>query len=108
MVKFKLTLNLVTLLSALFGLIFIIGCAESAEKQEISKFLKLYSEAVDEYERADSTQRAQLKEKIDLYQHKFSSKMSELELDNNMTPQVVNELEREYHEITKKYELLNS
>lgn len=108
MLKFKSRLNFVTLLFALLGLIFVIGCAESAEKQEISKFLKLYGDAVGEFEKADNTQRAQLKEKIDSYKLKCSTLMSELELNNNVTPQVMNKLEKEFHEITKKYELLNS
>jgi len=108
MLKFKSTLNFVMLFSALLGLIFVIGCAGSAEKQEMSEFLKLYSDAVSEYEAADDTQRAQLKEKIDSYKLKCSAMISELELNNKATPQVMNELEREYKEITKKYASLNS
>ena len=108
MLKFKSTLNFVMLLSALLGLIFVIGCAGSAEKQEISSFLKLYSDAVDEYEAADDTKRDQLKEKIDSYKLKCSAMISELELNNKATPQVMNELEREYKDITKKYASLNS
>jgi len=108
MLKFKSTLNSVMLLSALLGLIFVIGCAGSAEKQEMSKLLKLYGDAVSEYEAADNTQRAQLKEKIDSYNLKCSAMMSELELNNMVTPQVMNELEREYKGITKKYTSLNS
>jgi TolA-binding protein len=96
------------LLSALLGLIFVIGCADSAEKQEMSKLLKLYGDAVSEYETADNTQRAQLKEKIDSYNLKCSAMISELELNNMLTPQVMNELEREYKGITKKYASLNS
>ena len=67
MSKSKSTLNFVMLFSALLGLIFVIGCAGSAEKQEMSEMLKLYSDAVSDYEAADDTQRAQLKEKIDSY-----------------------------------------
>ena len=70
MLKSKSTLNFVMLFSALLGLIFVIGCGGSAVKQEMSGFLKLYSDAVSEYEAADDTQRAQLKEKIDSYKLK--------------------------------------
>ena len=108
MLKFKSALHFVMLLSAILGMIFVIGCAGSAEKQEMSKILKLYGDAVSEYEAADSTQRAQLKEKIDSYKLKCSAKMSELELNAKVTPQVMNELEREYKKITKKYASLNS
>ena len=108
MSKLKSTLNFVMLFSALLGLIFVIGCGESAEKQEMSKLLKLYRDAVSEYEAAEDTQRAQLKEKIDAYKHKCSAMISDLELNNKVTPNVMNELEREYKEITEKYASLNS
>ena len=108
MLKSKSTLNFVMLFSALLGLIFVIGCGGSAVKQEMSGFLKLYSDAVSEYEAADITQRAQLKEKIDSYKLKCSAMMSDLELNAKVTPQVMNELEREYKDITKKYVSLNS
>ena len=108
MFKSKSTLNFVMLLSALLGLIFVIGCAGSAEKQEMSDMLKLYSNAVSEYEAADETHRAELKEKIDSYKLQCSAMISELELADKVTPQVMKELEREYKEITKKYTSLSS
>ena len=108
MLKFKSTLNFVMLFSALLGLIFVIGCAGSAEKQEISNFLKLYSDAVNEYEAADTTKRVELKEKIDSYKLKCSNKITELVANDNVTPQVMRELEKEYKEITKKYTSLIS
>ena len=108
MLKSKSTLNFAMLFSALLGLIFVIGCGGSAEKQKMSDILKLYSNAVSEYEAADGTQRAQLKEKIDSYKLKCSAMISELALNDKATPQVMNELEREYKDITKKYASLNS
>jgi hypothetical protein len=108
MLKSKSTLNFVMLFSALLGLIFIIGCGDSAEKKEMTEILKLYSNAVSEYEAADGTQRAQLKEKIDSYRVKCSAMMNELELHDKVTPQVMIKLEKEYKEITKKYESLKS
>ena len=108
MSKLKSTLNFVMLFAVLLGLIFVTGCGESAEKQEMSKLLKLYRDAVSEYEAAEDTQRAQLKEKIDSYRHKCSAMISDLELNNKVTRNVMNELEREYKEITEKYASLNS
>jgi hypothetical protein len=108
MLKLKSTLNFLMLFSAFLGLIFVIGCGESAEKQEMSKLLKLYRDAVSEYEAAEDTQRAQLKEKIDSYRHKCSAMLSDLELNNKVTRNVMNELEREYKQITEKYASLNS
>ena len=107
MLKLQSTLVFVMLFSAFLGLTFVIGCGDSAEKQEISKSLKLYSDAVSEYEAADDTQRALLKEKIDSYKLKCSDMMSEMELNNKVNPQVMKELEREYKEITEKYASLN-
>ena len=108
MLKSKSTLNFWMLFLALLGLIFVIGCGNSSEKQEMSDILKLYSTAVSEYEAAGETQRAQLKEKIESYKLKCSTMISDFELNNKVTPQVVKELEDEYKEITKKYDLLNS
>ena len=42
MTRFKSTLNFVIVLSALFGLVFVIGCGNSAEKQAMTDFLKQY------------------------------------------------------------------
>ena len=106
MLKSKSMLNFVILFSALLGLIFVIGCGGSAEKQEMSEFLKLYSDAVSEYEGADDTRRAQLKDKIDSYRLKWSARIGEL--NDKITPQVMNELESEFKKITKKYASLNS
>ena len=108
MLKSKSTLNFVMLFSALLGLIFVIGCAGSAEKQEMSDMLKLYSKAVSDYEAADDAHRAELKEKIESYRLKCSNMISELELNNKATPQVVKKLEKEYKEITTKYASLTS
>jgi hypothetical protein len=108
MLKSKSTLNFVIIFSALLGLILVIGCGGSAAKKEMSEILKLYSNAVSEYEAADATHRAQLKEKIDSYRLKCSTLISDLELNNKATPQVIKELEIEYKEITQKYESLKS
>ena len=108
MLKSKSTLNFVMLFSALLGLILVIGCGGSAAKKEMSEVLKLYGNAVSEYEAADATHRAQLKEKIESYRLKCSTMISDLELNDKATPQVIKELEREYKEITKKYESLKS
>ena len=106
MLKSKSTLGFVMLFSTLFGLIFVIGCGDSAVKQEVSEFLKLYSDAVSEYEVADGTKRAQMKEKMNSFRLKWSAMIGEL--NDKVTPQVMNELEREYKEIAKKYAALNS
>ena len=106
MLKSKSMLKFAILFSALLGLIFVIGCGGSAEKQEMSKLLKLYSDAVSEYEAADNTQKAQLKEKIDSYRLKGLAMIGDF--NDKVTPQVMKELEDQFKEITKKYTMLNS
>ena len=107
MLRSKSTLMLAMLFSAFLGLMFVIGCGDSAEKKEMSENLKLYSNAVNEYEAADNTHRAELKPKIDAYKLKCSTMINELELQDKLTPQDMNAVEKEYKEITKKYESLS-
>ena len=57
MKQFKSTLNFVIVFSALFGLVFVIGCGSSADKQTMSDYLKLYSDSVNEYSTADVSAR---------------------------------------------------
>ena len=106
MLRSKSKLNFVMFFSALLGLMFVIGCGGSAEKQEMTEILKLYGDAVSEFEAADDTKKAQLKEQIDSYRTKWSDKIGVL--NDKVTPQVMQELEKEYKEISKKYASLNS
>jgi hypothetical protein len=108
MSKCKSALKLVLLFTALLGMVLVIGCAGSSEKKELSDSLKLYSEAVNEYEAADDTQRAQVKEKVDSYKLKCSKMINELVANDNVTPQTMRALEKEYKEITAKYTSLIS
>ena len=106
MINFKSTLKLVMLLSALLGLVFFIGCGGSAEKQEMSDFLKQYADAVDEYAAADDSKRADLKEKVDSFKAKWTSLKTNL--NGQVTPQFIDKLDREYDKIAKKYLSLTS
>jgi len=106
MIKFKSTLNFVIVFSALFGLVFVIGCGTSAEKQAMSDYLKLYDDSVNEYSTADDSKRAGLKEKLDTLKAKWWG--IKIEMDGQVTPQALNELEKEYEKITKKYVSLTS
>ena len=101
MTRFKSTLNFVIVLSALFGLVFVIGCGSSAEKQAMTDFLQQYEQAVDEYAAADESKKAEVKEKLESFKSKWSN--MEMELAGKVTPQVYQQLEKEYEKITKKY-----
>ncbi len=106
MIKFKSTLNFVIMFSALFGLVFVIGCGTSAEKQAMSDYLKLYNDSVNEYSAADDSKRAGLKEKLDTLKGKWWE--IKIEMDGQVTPQALDELEKEFEKITKKYVSLTS
>ena len=108
MAKSKSTLKMVMLFAAMLAMILVIGCAGSEEKQQMSNFLKLYSDAVNEYEAADDTKRAELKAKIDNYMHQCSDKINEIAASDKVTPQTMRELEKEFKEITQKYTHLTS
>jgi len=101
MIRFKSTLNCVIVFSVLFGLVFLIGCGSSAEKQTMSDFLKLYSDTVNEYSAADKSKQAVMKGKLDSFSSKWSD--MKMELGGQVTPQALDEMDNEYKEITKKY-----
>ncbi len=101
MIKFKSTLNIVIVCSVLLGLVFVIGCGSSAEKQAMTDFLKQYSETVNEYSAADEGKKAEIKGKLDSFQSQWSD--MKMEMDGQVTPQALDELDKEYYKITKKY-----
>ena len=101
MIRFKSTLNCVIVFSVLFGLVFVIGCGSSAEKQAMSDFLKLYSDTVNEYSSADKSKKAEIKGKLDTFDSKWTD--MKMEMGGQVTPHVLDELDNEYKEITKKY-----
>ncbi len=87
--------------SALFGLVFVIGCGSSAEKQAASDLLQHYSQTVDEYVSADQSKKAEIEVTLDSYKTKWSD--MKMEMDGQFTPQALDELDNEYQKITKKY-----
>ncbi len=101
MFKTKSTLNYVIVFSAIIGLAFVIGCGSSQEKQMMSDFLQQYNQEVDEYSASDNGKKAEMDEKLDSYKSKWSD--LKMELGGNVTPQALNELDKEYKKITKKY-----
>ena len=101
MIRFKTILNFVIVFSAFFGLIFVIGCGSSVEKQAMSDFLKLYSDTVDQYSAADKSEKAEMKEGLNSFKSKWSD--MKMEMDGEVTPQALDELDKKYDKITTKY-----
>ena len=84
MIRFKSTLNFVIVFSALLGLVFVIGCGSSQEKQRMSDFLQQYNQEVDNYSAADNGKKAEMKEKLDSYNSKWS--VMKMDLGGHITP----------------------
>ena len=101
MIRFKTTLNLVILFSALLGLVFASGCGNSKEEQKMIDFLKLYSDTVDEYAAADDVKKAELKAKLDTFASKWSD--MEMEMDGRLTPNDLEKYDKQFKEIKNKY-----
>ena len=101
MTRFKLTLNFVIVLSALFGLVFVIGCGSSAEKQAMTDFLQQYDQTVDEYAAADEEKKVELKAKLESFESKWSN--MEMKMDGLVTPNDLEKFDKQYKEIKKKY-----
>ena len=60
--RIKSTLNCLMVLSAIMGLVFVIGCSASNDKHEITDFLQDYSKTFDEY--ADALKKADTAKKM--------------------------------------------
>ena len=101
MFKTKSTLNYVIVFSAIIGLAFVIGCGSSQEKQMMSDFLQQYNQEVDEYSAADNGKKSEMQEKLDSYKSKWSD--MKMDLGGNVTPQALEELDKEYEKIKKRY-----
>ena len=108
MFNLRSTLRYVIVFTAIFGVVFVIGCGSSKEKQQMSNFMQQYSKAVTDYSdvinTADKSKKAELEEILDSYKTKWTD--MKIELGNEITPQALNELDQEYQEITKKYSSL--
>ena len=108
MFNLRSTLRYVIVFTAIFGVVFVIGCGSSKEKQQMSNFMQQYSKAVTDYSdvinTADKSKKAELEEILDSYKTKWTD--MKIKLGNEITPQALNELDQEYQEITKKYSSL--
>jgi len=101
MIRLKTTLNFLIVFSVLFGLVFVIACGNSEEKQAMTDFLKLFSDTVNEYAAADEAKKAELKVKLDSFASKWSD--MEMQMDGRLTPNDLEKFDKQYKEIQKKY-----
>ena len=105
MIRSKISLNFVICFAVIGALAFVIGCGSSAEKQAMTDFLQMYSDTVNEYAEADESKRAAMKEKIDSFAAKWSD--MKMEMGSLITPNALEELDKQYKQIANKYAALN-
>lgn len=108
MVRIKSTLPCFMLLSAIIGLVFVIGCSGSEDKHKMSGLLQEYSKTLDEYSaavnKADTAKKTEIEARLKAYDARWSD--LKIEMSDRITPQTLDEFDQEYQKFTKKYKEL--
>jgi outer membrane murein-binding lipoprotein Lpp len=95
-------------LSMIIGMFVIAGCGSSAEQQKLTTMIQEYNQVVEDYAAAvqamDDSKMVELEGKVKTYMTAWVDTKSEMM--DAITPQVLDELDHEYQEITKKYQSL--
>ena len=105
MLKMKLNLNLLALLVALAGLVFVIGCGDSPEKKQMTAFIQEFGAVVEEYAKAEDGQKAELQKKLESYINKWDQ--MKIDMGSELTPQVLDKLDAEYQRLAKEFKTLS-
>ncbi len=106
MLKIKPNLNYVVVLAVLAGLVLVIGCGTSQEKQQMTDFIQKFGKEVDEYAKAENGQKAELAAKIESDMAKWTQ--LKIDMGSELTPQVLDKLDAEYQKLTKEFKTLSS
>lgn len=100
----------IILFSIIFVIISVIGCGPSKEHQQMTSFMVEYNQAVDTYielsKQTDANGIAEAKAKVESFQSQWSD--MKIEIGSEVTPQVLNELDDEFHAITKKFKAISA
>jgi hypothetical protein len=86
MFKMKPNFNVVVVLAAIVGLVFVIGCGDSPEKVQMTEFIKEFGTAVEQYAKAEDGQKAELKTKLESYMAKWTQ--LKIEMGSELTPKI--------------------
>jgi hypothetical protein len=105
MLKMKLNLNVVVVLAAIVGLVFVIGCGTSLEKKQMTDFIQEFGKTVDAYAKAEEGQKAELQAKVESYMDKWTE--MKIEMGSELTPQVLDKLDAEYQRLAKEFKTLS-
>ena len=105
MLKIKSKLNFVFVAFAVAGLIFVFGCGDSKEKIQMTDFIKEFSNDVQEYAKADDSQKADLEAKINSDIEKWTQ--LKMDMGSELTPQVLDKLDSEFQKLAKEFKTLS-
>ena len=104
MLKMKPNLNVVVVLAAIVGLVFVIGCGTSLEKQQMTDFIQEFGKTVDAYAKAEDGQKDELQTKVESYMDKWTQ--MKIEMGSELTPQVLDKLDAEYQKLAKEFKTI--
>ena len=104
MIKVRSTLSYVVVIALISGLVFILGCGNSPEKQKMSDFLQEFGQTVTEFAAADQGNKAELEAKLKGYMSKWTQ--MKYDLGAELTPQALGKMDSEYQKIAKEYKNL--
>jgi hypothetical protein len=105
MLKIKSNLNFVVVLAAIAGLVFLVGCGDSQEKQQMTAFIQEFGATVQEYAKAEDGQKADLETKLNSLMEKWTQ--MKIDMGSEITPQVLDKLDAEYQKFAKEFKTLS-
>jgi hypothetical protein len=106
MLKIKPNLNYVVACAAIIGLVLVIGCGTSLEKQKMTDFIQKFGKEVDEYAKAENGQKAELAAKIESDMAKWTE--MKMKMGSELTPTVLDKLDTNYQKFAKEFKMLSS
>ncbi len=105
MLKIKPCLNFVVVVLAIAGLVLVIGCGNSSEKQQMTDFINDFDKTVEEYAKAEEGQKAELEAKLESYLKKWTQ--MKMDMAEELTPQVLDKLDADYQKLAEKFKSLS-
>jgi hypothetical protein len=105
MLKIKSNLNFVVVLAAIAGLVFLVGCGDSQQKQQMKAFIDQFGAAVQEYAKAEDGQKAELETKLNSLMKEWTHMKSVM--GSELTPQSLEKLDLEYQKFAKEFKTLS-
>jgi len=101
MLNVRSNLSYVVVFALISGLVFILGCGNSPEKQKMTDFLQDFSQVVSEFAAADQGKKAELEAKLKDYMSKWTQ--MKYDLGAELTPQALDKMDGEYQKVAKEF-----